>query len=227
MVLPFADRGMTRAAGGHASRPRHHRQRGSDGATSQAQRHAAQGHHRLPPRGFRQGGGHDDTDFILLGVASAGVEWAIDKLAAVLKKPVPVIMITKGMSPEPAGLGAFPDVVQAALEKKLGFKVPVAAIGGPCIAGELAVRRQTGTVIVSHDAALAQSFARDFETDYYHPRTSTDMMGVEVCAAFKNFLRHRRGLGPWQARKPCPRPRTRRTQQQCRRHPVSTRRCAR
>ena len=129
-----------------------------------------------------------DTDVILLGVASAGVEWAIDKLAAAMTKPVPIVMITKGMAPLADGLAAFPDVVQAELEKRLGFRVPVAAIGGPCIAGELAVRRHTGTVIVSRDAALAEKLAAAFVTDYYHPRAVTDMMGVEVCAAFKNFF---------------------------------------
>lgn len=187
MVLPFADRGMkVRLVGTHLDR-------------AIIDSVAATGlHPKLNvtlPRGiaafhhedFGKAVG-DDTDFILLGVASAGVDWAIDKLAGVLAKPVPVIMITKGMSPGAASLAAFPDVVQAELEKRLGFKVPVAAIGGPCIAGELAVRRQTGTVVVSRDPDLAQYFARNFVTDYYHPRTSGDMMGVEACAAFKNFF---------------------------------------
>ena len=89
---------------------------------------------------------------------------------------------------ERADLEVLQDVVQAELEKRLGFRVPVAAIGGPCIAGELAVRRHTGTVIVSRDAALAEKLAAAFVTDYYHPRAVTDMMGVEVCAAFKNFF---------------------------------------
>jgi glycerol-3-phosphate dehydrogenase (NAD(P)+) len=130
----------------------------------------------------------DDTDVILLGVASAGVSWAIEQLAAALKKPVPIVMITKGMSPEPADLRCFPDVVAGQLKAKLGFDVPVAAIGGPCIAGELAARRHTGTVIVSRDATLAAQLAAMFESDYYLPRASTDMMGIEVCAAFKNFF---------------------------------------
>ncbi len=130
----------------------------------------------------------DDSDFVLLGVASAGVGWAIDRLCEHIKRPVPVVMITKGLQPENGDLLAFPDVVSRELKKRLGFEVPVAAIGGPCIAGELAVRRQTGTVIVAHDLALAEKLCRDFETDYYHPRASTDMMGVEVCAAFKNFF---------------------------------------
>ena len=129
-----------------------------------------------------------DTDLIMLGVSSAGVTWAIDKLAAAMTKPIPVVMITKGMKPEADDMRAFPDVVAEALKQRLGFDVPVAAIGGPCIAGELAARRHTGTVIVSRDAALAQKLADDFAGAYYMPRSSTDMMGVEVCAAFKNFF---------------------------------------
>jgi glycerol-3-phosphate dehydrogenase (NAD(P)+) len=122
------------------------------------------------------------ADFILLGVASAGVGWAIEQLAENLKAPLPVIMITKGMHPEAEGLSALPDVVKGRLN------IPVAAVGGPCIAGELAVRRHTGTVIVSRDEALARQFCAALETEYYHPRVSTDMMGVETCAAFKNFF---------------------------------------
>jgi glycerol-3-phosphate dehydrogenase (NAD(P)+) len=130
----------------------------------------------------------DDTDLILLGVSSAGVSWAIERLAAALKQPVPVLMITKGMHPEAHSLAALPDLVAKSLKQKLGFDVQVAAIGGPCIAGELAVRRQTGTVIVSRDMALAQQLCAALEADYYHPRPSVDMAGVETCAAFKNFF---------------------------------------
>jgi glycerol-3-phosphate dehydrogenase (NAD(P)+) len=130
----------------------------------------------------------NDTDLILLGVSSAGVMWAIDQLSAVLSKPVPVLMITKGMAAQPDTLSNFPDLVANSLKQKLGFEVPIAAIAGPCIAGELAVRRNTGTVIVSHDFALALKLCETLETEYYHPRASRDMMGVETCAAFKNFF---------------------------------------
>ena len=124
----------------------------------------------------------DDTDIVLLGVSSAGVSWAIETLSRTINKPTPIVMITKGMKPEADHMRAFPDVVAEELN------VPVAAIAGPCIAGELAARRPTGTVIVSRDAALATRIAESFACDYYFPRVSTDMMGVEVCAAFKNFF---------------------------------------
>jgi glycerol-3-phosphate dehydrogenase (NAD(P)+) len=129
----------------------------------------------------------DAPDFILLGVSSAGVGWAIEQLAATLTRPIPIVMITKGMQPEANTLTALPDRVARELKARLGFDVPVAAIGGPCIAGELAVRRPTGTVIVSRDENLAQSLCAQFGNAYYLPRVSTDMMGVELCAAFKNF----------------------------------------
>lgn len=130
----------------------------------------------------------DSVELILFGVASAGVNWATAQLASVLKRPVPVLMITKGMAADGQALGVLPDKVAQALEKSTGFKVPVAAIGGPCIAGELAVRRPTGTVIVAHDFALALSLCENLQTDYYQPRPSHDVIGVETCAAFKNFF---------------------------------------
>ena len=74
------------------------------------------------------------------------------------------------------------------MSAKFGADMPVAAIAGPCIASELAVRRPTGTVIVSHDAKFSAQLCGALETDYYHPRPSTDMIGVETCAAYKNFF---------------------------------------
>ncbi len=129
-----------------------------------------------------------DTDLLLLGISSAGVQWAIDRLCESVKAPLPVVMITKGMHPEADRLTALPDHVAAEVKRRTGIELPIAAIGGPCIAGELAVRRQTGTVITARDTKLAQDLCAMLETEYYHPRMSPDVIGVEICAAFKNFF---------------------------------------
>ena len=130
----------------------------------------------------------DDTDLLILGVGSAGVGWAIDRLSEALRKSVPILMITKGLAPQDSTIAVLPDLVQAALKKRSGIDADMAAVGGPCIAGELAVRRPTGVVIASRNIALAERLCAMLATDFYHPRPSADMIGVEFCAAFKNFF---------------------------------------
>ena len=60
------------------------------------------------------------------------------------------------------------------------------AIGGPCIAHELAARRQTAVMFCGLDSAVLADLRQMLATDYYHVFTSTDRVGVEVCAALKN-----------------------------------------
>jgi glycerol-3-phosphate dehydrogenase (NAD(P)+) len=129
-----------------------------------------------------------DTDLLVLGVSSAGVAWAIDRLCETLTAPLPVVMITKGMHPQGATLTTLPDHVAREVKRRRGFELDIAAIGGPCIAGELAARRHTGTVIAARNMDFAQRLCALLEGDYYHPRPSSDLVGVEICAAFKNFF---------------------------------------
>jgi glycerol-3-phosphate dehydrogenase (NAD(P)+) len=186
MCMPLADRGHTvRLTGTHL-----------DEAIIQSVR--ANGLHPklnvtlpkqvVPIQHFAFAEAANGADLVLLGVSSAGVGWAIDKLCEVLPASVPVLMITKGMHPQPGMLSALPDHVAQELKRRRGFDAKVSAIGGPCIAGELAARRHTGTVIVSRDLSEAQRIAEMLVTEYYHPRASDDMMGVEANAAFKNFF---------------------------------------
>lgn len=142
-----------------------------------------------------------DTDLIIVGVSSAGVPWAIDRLCETLRATVPVVMITKGMYPAGNYLTALPDRVAAEVKRRTGIELPIAAIGGPCIAGELAVRRHTGTVITSHDSGFARHLCAMLENEYYHPRMSEDVIGVEICAAFKNFFAIAVGWAVGQAEK--------------------------
>lgn len=129
-----------------------------------------------------------DTDLILLGISSAGIGWAIDRLCETLRKPSDVVMITKGLAPGDGTLHALPDHVASEVKRRTGLDLTIGAIGGPCIAGELAVGRQTGVVIAARDHAFAQRLCEMLATDFYHPRPSGDVMGVEICAAFKNFF---------------------------------------
>ncbi|MES1175912.1 MAG: hypothetical protein ABUL62_16445 [Myxococcales bacterium] len=124
-----------------------------------------------------------EVDAIALGVSSAGVRWAGRALAG-LSAPVPVLMIAKGLHWDGTRFAILPDVLKQELPHGLGIE-PV-AVGGPCIAGELARRVETCVVLTGRNAASCDAWADLARGPYYHVLTSADPVGTEVCAALKN-----------------------------------------
>jgi glycerol-3-phosphate dehydrogenase (NAD(P)+) len=129
----------------------------------------------------------DGTDFIASGVSSFGVNWFAEVVGSQLKPGVPVIAVTKGLEDQPDGdLIILPEVISQRLPAALQGKISLNAIAGPCIAHELAARRQTGVVFCGKDEAVLTVLKNLFGTSYYHIWTSNHLVGVEVCAALKN-----------------------------------------
>ena len=126
------------------------------------------------------------ADLVVVGVNSLGIDWASHMLAPLLSPGVPVLFLTKGLEGDGQRLRFLPDVFAGALPAELRGEVPMAAIGGPSIAGELAARRHTAVVITGWDAALLDRLAGLLRTPYYHVWVNTDFAGVECCVAFKN-----------------------------------------
>jgi glycerol-3-phosphate dehydrogenase (NAD(P)+) len=136
------------------------------------------------------------ADFLCLGVSSAGVLWAAQTIAPFLRPGLPVISVTKGLAEtSPGVLRVLPDVLRDALPAAAAQHLHPGAIGGPCIAGELARRVPTAVVFTGRDLASMQRCASAFSTPYYHVRTSDDLVGVEVCAALKNAYAMAVGIG--------------------------------
>lgn len=130
----------------------------------------------------------EGADMIIIGVSSAGVEWAIDRLVVALSTPVPILMVTKGLAIEDATLSSLPAHISNALEERLGFAVPIVAVAGPAIAAEQAAKRNTSVVFTGTDGDAIDHAMAMMRTPFYHTRCSTDVTGVEFCAAFKNFF---------------------------------------
>ena len=128
-----------------------------------------------------------DVDVVVSGVSSPGVHWMGRTLSPHLKPGMTILAITKGLEATDAGdLRILPDVLADALPAGVRPKVSVAAVGGPCIASELAGRRQTCVYFTSRDAAVLPTLRQLFGTPYYHISLTTDIVGVEVCVALKN-----------------------------------------
>jgi glycerol-3-phosphate dehydrogenase (NAD(P)+) len=129
----------------------------------------------------------DGAEIVVSGVNSSGVHWIGRTIGPLLRPGQSVIAITKGLEADAEGnLSILPDVLRAELPPGVRDRVSLAAVGGPCIAGELAGRRQTCVVFGSRDAAAADRLAQAFRTSYYHVWTTTDLVGLEYCAALKN-----------------------------------------
>jgi glycerol-3-phosphate dehydrogenase (NAD(P)+) len=127
------------------------------------------------------------AQLVIQGVSSAGVPWFAGTIGPRLRPDLPVLSITKGLALAPDGtLQTLPGWVDSSLPTQLRGHIPLAAVGGPCIAGELAGRRPSCVVFTGREASLLDRLASMLRTDYYHIWTSTDVPAVETCVALKN-----------------------------------------
>ena len=126
------------------------------------------------------------AEMIALGVSSAGVRWAGGKIAPYVRQDVPIVMITKGLEYNGRNLAIMPDVLSGCLPEAVRGAVSPVAVAGPCIAGEIARRVESCVVLTGRDPAVLDRVRGLMRTPYYHVWTSTDVVGVEACAALKN-----------------------------------------
>jgi glycerol-3-phosphate dehydrogenase (NAD(P)+) len=127
------------------------------------------------------------AEIVVSGVNSRGVRWLGRALAPHLRPAQLVLAITKGLEIGPDGeVVILPDVLAAELPDGVRERLGLAAVGGPCIAGELAGRRETHVIFGARDVAVAERLAAACRTPYYHVGTTPDLVGLEVCAALKN-----------------------------------------
>ncbi len=126
------------------------------------------------------------ADIVLLGVSSAGIRWILNYLKNFGVPIERLMMITKGLDvTEDGGVRTLPSRITEALST-LGPPA-VVGVGGPCIARELANRAPTA-VVYGGERAAAVYCKKAFETDNYHIRLSSDLIGVEANAPLKNFM---------------------------------------
>ncbi len=129
----------------------------------------------------------EGAEIIVSGVSSLGVRWIGRTLGPLLRPGQIIIGVSKGLETTPEGdLEILPDVLATEIPSHTRDQVKYAAIGGPCIAGELAARRHTCVHFGSRDRGALEKLTATFRTAYYHVWPTTDLIGVEYGAALKN-----------------------------------------
>lgn len=138
----------------------------------------------------------EGADLVINGVSSFGVDWFAGIVGPLLREKQPVLAVTKGLEDQRNGdLWILPEAIRAKLPVHLRGKISLNAIGGPCIAHELAARRPTGVIFTGDDRQVLGWLRERMATSYYHISLSVDVVGVEVCAALKNAYALAVGLG--------------------------------
>lgn len=126
------------------------------------------------------------VDFVIIGVSSFGVDWALNEVLPYLDPALPVLSVTKGLiNLEDGTLISYPDYWERELAKK-GIIRSICAIGGPCTSYELVFHDQTEVAFCGKDASVLKMMKETMATDYYHISLTKDVIGLESAVALKN-----------------------------------------
>ena len=105
-------------------------------------------------------------------------------------------MLTKGLSINEKKYELLVNKLERLLLEKGIKNINLSAVGGPCLASGLANRVHSSVVIANKNLDTAKSLSKMLSTDYYHISSSSDVVGVEVCAAIKNIFSMIIGAAP-------------------------------
>ena len=137
-----------------------------------------------------------EVDLIVVAVISKGIEWASIELSKVLKKDIPILILTKGLSVNNGKYEVLAKKMERLLIKNGVKEINISAAGGPCLAKGLANKVHTSVVFANKDINVVKKISKIVSTKYYHVFTSADVIGVETCAAIKNIFAMIIGAAP-------------------------------
>jgi len=127
-------------------------------------------------------------DLIVVAVVSKGIEWVSLELSKVLKKNIPILVLTKGLAIHNNEYELLTDKMERLLKKNGIKETNISIAGGPCLAKGLSDRVHTSVVFANKNIDIANQIKNLIETNYYHIFTSIDVNGVGICAAIKNIF---------------------------------------
>lgn len=128
----------------------------------------------------------EGAELVIGGVSSFGVEWFGEQVLPKIADGVKVLTVTKGLMDMPDGrLLPYPYLWREKLDR-LGKRLRLMAVGGPCTSYELVAHDQTEVAFCGWDKEALAEAKSLLKTDYYHISLSGDVMGVETAVALKN-----------------------------------------
>ncbi|MES1171163.1 MAG: NAD(P)H-dependent glycerol-3-phosphate dehydrogenase [Actinomycetota bacterium] len=124
-----------------------------------------------------------DADIVAIAVPAQKARALVSELAALIPTNAVVVSLMKGV--ETGTHLRMSDL----LTQVTGIGAErVAVVSGPNLAREIAARQPTATVVAASELEAAERVAAATASGYFRPYTNTDVVGVELCGAYKNVI---------------------------------------
>ncbi len=125
----------------------------------------------------------DGAEFVILAVPSQSLRESLRAWKQLLRDDMIVVSLMKGVE-----LGTSLRMSEVIAEVAEVHPHRIAVLSGPNLAGEIARRQPTASVVACADHAAAERFSRACATAYFRPYTGTDVVGTELGGAVKNVI---------------------------------------
>ena len=122
-------------------------------------------------------------DLIVIALSLSGIDF-IGKQLKKLKLKTPILVLTKGLKYEKKNN----KILTISEQLKNNYNgANISVLKGPCLAKELARKKQTSVIIANKNIKISKWIGKMISTKYYIIEYSKDIRGVEVCSAIKNI----------------------------------------
>ena len=122
-------------------------------------------------------------DLIVIALSLSGIDF-IGKELENLRISIPILVLTKGLKYKKKNNKIY--TISEQLKKSFNVK-NISILKGPCLAKELARKKQTSVIVANKNINIAKRIGKMISTNYYLIEFSKDIIGVEVCSAIKNI----------------------------------------
>jgi len=122
-------------------------------------------------------------DLIVIALSLSGIDFIAEELKN-HKIKSPILVLTKGLKYDKKKI----KILTISEQLKNSYKyMNISVLKGPCLAKELARKKQTSVTIANKNISIARKIGQMISTKYYLTEFSKDIIGIEVCSAIKNI----------------------------------------